>query len=255
MKVLIRSTWSIVAVVFSIGCDAKSSLPTTPTAVVSTLEATAACSGRSVGLTPLTDFGPPPYPGVALGLYPGGRNDLPGVHLSAGLQIAHGLKPMDANGVPSADGKYALISIGMSNTTQEFSTFIAMSPSPNQKLALVDGAQSGQTAARWADPTCPCWLELDRRISEAGLTKAQVVAAWIKLANAQPQGGWPTATLKLQSHIETTVRLLSARFPKLQLAYLSSRIYAGYATTLLNPEPYAYEGGFAVRGVIASQLN
>lgn len=255
MKSLNRSTWLIVAIVLSVGCDAQSSLPTTPTALVSTQnEATAGCASRSIGFIPLTESGNAPYPGVSIGLYPGGSNDLPGAHLSAGLKIAQDLKPLDANGVPSPEGKYALISIGMSNTTQEFSTFIAMSPSPNKRLTLVDGAQGGQTAAKWADPGCPCWQELDARISAAGLTNAQVVAAWIKLANAQPQEGWPAATLKLQTGIEATVRLLSARFPKLQLAYLSSRIYAGYATTHLNPEPYAYEGGFAVRGVIESQL-
>jgi hypothetical protein len=255
MKNLICSTWPILAIFLSAGCGAESSPPTTPTAIVSTLEATAGCATRSVGLTPLTDSGSASFPGVSLGLYPGGSNDLPGAHLSAGLQIAQGLTPIDANGVPAANGKYALISIGMSNTTQEFSAFIAMSPSPNRRLTLVDGAQGGQTAARWADPSCACWEELDARISGAGLTNAQVVAAWIKLANAQPQGTWPTATIKLQSDIEATVRLLSARFPKLQLAYLSSRIYAGYATTPLNPEPYAYQSAFAVRGVIESQLN
>jgi hypothetical protein len=39
----------------------------------------------------------------------------------------------------------------------------------------------------------------------------------------------------------------------LRLVYLSSRIYAGYATTALNPEPYAYESAFAVRWLIRDQ--
>jgi hypothetical protein len=39
------------------------------------------------------------------------------------------------------------------------------------------------------------------------------------------------------------------------VAYLSSRIYAGYAVTPLNPEPYAYEGAFAVRWLIQSQAD
>jgi hypothetical protein len=35
--------------------------------------------------------------------------------------------------------------------------------------------------------------------------------------------------------------------------YLSSRTYGGYATTGLNPEPYAFESGFAVKWLIEEQ--
>ena len=44
------------------------------------------------------------------------------------------------------------------------------------------------------------------------------------------------------------------RFPNLKIAYLSSRTYAGYATSPLNPEPHAYESGFAVKWLIADQI-
>lgn len=42
-------------------------------------------------------------------------------------------------------------------------------------------------------------------------------------------------------------------FPNLRIAYLGSRTYGGYASGPLNPEPYAFEGAFAVRGLIARQ--
>ncbi len=77
---------------------------------------------------------------------------------------------------------------------------------------------------------------------------------WLKLANRQPAEGWPTHAQRLRDETVTVLQRLKSRFPNLRLAYLSSRIYAGYATTTLNPEPYAYESGFAMRWVIDAQL-
>jgi hypothetical protein len=45
-----------------------------------------------------------------------------------------------------------------------------------------------------------------------------------------------------------------AEFPNLRIVYLGSRIYGGYATSGLNPEPYAYEGAFAARWLIQRQI-
>ncbi len=213
------------------------------------------CTVTSVGFTPLMDEGASPYIGVPLGLYPGGQNEMPQSHLDAGIAMAALVKPRNTIGVPKNNGKMGLISIGMSNTAQEFGRFIGLAPSPNPKLVLVNGAAGGQVAEAWADPACPCWAELDARIAAAGLTNMQVGAAWVKLTTRTPTGEWPDSMLILQQDIETVLRALAVRFPHLKLAYLSSRIYAGYATNNLSPEPYAYQSGFAVRGVIEKQLN
>jgi hypothetical protein len=44
------------------------------------------------------------------------------------------------------------------------------------------------------------------------------------------------------------------RFPNLRLVYVSSRIYAGYASSDLNPELYSYQGAFAVKWLIEKQM-
>ncbi|HUF46422.1 MAG TPA: hypothetical protein VMM93_01340 [Vicinamibacterales bacterium] len=213
------------------------------------------CARTSVGLTPLIE--PGSYQGHPLGLYPGGQNQPPGDHLAAGLDLARGVEPLDASGQPSPAGRFALISIGMSNTTQEFSAFVplaAADSSRHPRLAIVDGAQGGMTAADWQNPGCSCWSVLEVRLQNAGVSRQQVVAAWIKVADRQPSTGWPAHAQTLANETIVVLQRLKARFPNLRLAYLSSRIYAGYATTTLNPEPYAYESGFAMRWAIDEQL-
>jgi hypothetical protein len=81
-----------------------------------------------------------------------------------------------------------------------------------------------------------------------------VQVVWIKQANARPGEGFPEAAKILATDVTDTLHVMHDRFPNLKIAYLSSRIYAGYATSPLNPEPYAYEGGFAMKWVIAGQI-
>jgi hypothetical protein len=158
---------------------------------------------------------------------------------------------------PAADGKIVLVSLGMSNTTMEFSAFKKIAdaePSKAANLVIVDCAQGGKTAAAWA-ANDQVWDIAVTRIQGAGVAPAQVQAMWLKQANAGPSTGWPAATDTLRDDIRTDIKRAREKYPNLRVIFLSSRIYAGYATTRLNPEPYAYEGAFAVRGVIKEQSN
>jgi hypothetical protein len=207
---------------------------------------------------PLTDMGARTYQGQPGGLYPGGSNGMPGSHLAAGLARAQAIGPLDAQGRPASSGRYAFVSIGMSNTTQEFSAFKQLSDADVTRagrLVVVDLAQGGLTAADWSSPACPCWDAASNRLMQAGVTAAQVAVGWIKLADRQPTEGWPAHAQRLRDNIVLVLRQLPGRFPNLQIAYLTSRIYAGYATTTLNPEPYAYQSGFSVRWTIEEQLS
>ncbi len=215
------------------------------------------CARTSVGFTPLPDPGFVSYQGESGGLYGNGRNTPPASHQADGVAIARAIEPVDAQGQPSASGRFAFISIGMSNTTQEFSTFVPMAmsdPLRHPRLAIVDGAQGGMTAADWMNPGCSCWTTLASRLQQAGVAPAQVATAWVKLADRQPSTGFPAYARTLSTETAAVLRQLKTRFPNLRMAYLSSRIYAGYATSTLNPEPYAYESAFSVRWTIEDQL-
>lgn len=77
----------------------------------------------------------------------------------------------------------------------------------------------------------------------------------MKLANAGPGGAKADHLKILEADTIKVLHNLKVRFPNLRIAYLGSRIYGGYATTGLNPEPYAYEGAFAVRHLIQRQMS
>jgi hypothetical protein len=215
------------------------------------------CSRTSVGYNPLSEPGPSNYQGQPGGLYPGGSNVRPAGHEADGLAIAQGIGPLGPNGNSNPNGRYALVSIGFSNATQEFFEFKQLGDSDAQKdprLAIVDGAQSGQASAQWADPSCQCWMVLGQRLNAENVSPNQVAIVWMKLALSNPTTGWPEAAQTTRSNGATVVQMLKQRFPNLALLYLSSRIYGGYATGRLNPEPYAYESGLSVRWLLEDQL-
>src|SRR5262249_28925702 len=165
--------------------------------------------------------------------------------------------PLDATGRSAPSGQIVLISISMSNATQEFSRFKQIAdadPRESPLVTIVDCAQGGQAMAQWSDPQARAWQEADRRIASANVTPKQVQVVWIKLANPGPTGNLSEHGKKLQRDTVAVLQIAKTRFPNLRIAYLGSRIYGGYATTRLNPEPYAYETAFVVRWLIQDQI-
>ncbi len=219
---------------------------------------------ETTGLVPLTQFKPDEkYKAQEGGLYGAGRNSPPQPLAKLAEAATAQIAPLNADGKPAADGKIVLMSIGMSNTTQEFSRFKQIADADAEKsplLTIVDAAQGGKDAAAWtantAGGTNAVWEEAGRRLKAAGVTPQQVQVLWIKQALINPAkiGEFPAHAKALQEHLQKILTLAATHYPNAKIAYLSSRIYAGYAVTPLNPEPYAYESALAVRGVINDQL-
>jgi hypothetical protein len=230
-------------------------------AIVAVAQQGAIQRADTTGLKPLTELGAEKYHGFEGGLYPGGKNMRPAAHEAAGVALARKVRPLDENGKADPLGKIVLLSVGMSNTQQVFAAFKLLADADedkNPQVVIVNGAQGAMTAAAIQDPASKSgakyWATVDERLRAAGVTRAQVQAVWIKQADAKPTQGFPKYAKTLQTEQARIVQLLPGRFPNAKLAYLSSRTYAGWATTPLNPEPYAYESGFSVRWLIEDQL-
>ena len=197
------------------------------------------------------------YHGEEGGLYGDGQNRPPTAHLKAFAIESAKIQPLGSTGQQESAGKIVLLSISMSNATQEFSVFKRLADADAAKapsVVIVDGAQGGQAMAEWVDPKARPWEVANQRLKSFGVTPEQVQVVWIKLANKGPRGLLEQHGKKLQRDTQAVIQNAKARFPNLRLAFLSSRIYGGYATNALNPEPFAYESAFAARWLIKEQI-
>jgi len=219
---------------------------------------------EKTGFVPLCDMTRDDrYKGEDGGLYGEGRNEPPAPHAAAARRMLAQIQPLDAEGRPSPDGRIVLLSIGMSNTTQEFSRFKQLTdsdPKRSPRVVVVDGAIGGMDVEAWAKSRrteygTP-WEGADRRLAKAGVTPGQVQALWLKQAKIGParSGEFPAHARELADGMVTILNMARERYPNLRLAYLSSRTYGGHSNGALNPEPYAYESAFSVRWVIREQM-
>jgi hypothetical protein len=211
----------------------------------------------SVGLKPLSEMtASDKYKGEDGGLYGGGKNEPTRARLAAAKAETAKIVPLDADGKPADDGKIGLVSISMSNATMEFSLFKQIADKDAKKsprVAIVDCAQGGQAMAEWVDPDGNPWRVADQRLAAARVSPNQVQVIWVKLANKGPTGDLAEHGKKLQKDTTAVLQYAKVKFPNVRIAYLGSRIYAGYAGSRLNPERYAYESAFVVRWLIQDQ--
>lgn len=213
---------------------------------------------ETTGFKPLTEMSADDkYLDQDGGLYGKGRNEPPEEHRKAAEVELAKIEPLDADGKPAKDGRIVFLSISMSNATQEFSVFkqIAdMDKDKSRQLTIVDGAQGGQAMAEWAPPDARPWTIAMERLEKESVTPRQVQVAWIKLANKGPRGDLHEHGDKLQADTLAVIHNAKKKFPNLRIAYLASRIYGGYTSGGLNPEPYAYESAFVCRWLIQDQI-
>jgi hypothetical protein len=220
----------------------------------------------SLGLTPLSELETGLYKGETGGLYGDGKNEPPDSHARALQRQLSMIRPLDRRGKPAPDGRIGLLSIGMSNTHAEFGWFQRLAkadPAKDPSVVLVDGAQGGNDAVHWAanriSPRTgrPLWTRVEEKLKAASLTSPQVQVAWVKLVIAYPMdhGEFPDHARALQREIAEVLRILKSRYPNTRIAYISSRIYAGYSESRLSPDPYAYESAFSVRWLIEQQIS
>jgi len=171
-------------------------------------------------------------------------------------------------------------------------TFIGQAgviPNPSTNTILVDCAIASEGAANWVSDAPPNgktvgnYTACAQLLDSFGLSPKQVQVLLWKDADPSPgPAGYVSLTDAAQgqtpsqycaAHVHTppvpgdvdacvyeqwvgdVAREAKIFFPNLQQMFLHSRIYAGYALTDLNPEPFTYEYGLATKWLIQAQID
>ncbi len=224
------------------------------------------------------------YLGFQGGLYENVSDTLPSDHAAAGLAAASAIQPLDTNGNPSPAGKVVLVALGRSTVVDEFSVFVAQAGSNaavnHTSLIIANGAQTGSSPCVWEVPNGPPPCEptfgnpydfvRDSVLAPLAVTEKQVQVVWIEEYNPDPAGSGfqslcdpssgctnstsTTEALRFEQQLGGILRAAKTRWSNLRQAFNSSRMYAGYAATDHNSEPYAYEYAFAVKWLVEAQV-
>ncbi len=240
---------------------------TTPTALK--------CVANSSPLTPpaltsgaqyvaLTDPARTPY---ATFLYRDSSNQMPTAHRIKGEAIAKALQPLNASGnVDLANGKFAAIAEGMSNTRDEMNAFNTLLTSRKSEL------HTAFTFANLSQGGCDllCWVD-----KGVGSINRQVQIAFVKHSNNRPQKAdgtpedpnsafpnkasknFPTHAQITKAHLKTRLLNMKKQYPNLKMVFFTSRAFGGWTCAPAASdyrEPVAYEEGFAVKWLIDDQI-
>ena len=169
------------------------------------------------------------------------------------------MQPLDLTGAADPAGSVVVLAIGMAPLSQDLTSLAQLDPTVSDALVFADGGAAGQTADAWIDSSQNNYDRVrDSVLAPAGLSEAQVQVVWLTQGNADPLVGLPDPSadaFTLLANLADIVRAIHIRYPNVQMVLLSNRVYAGYATSTLNPEPYAYESGLAVKWLIEAQIS
>ena len=219
------------------------------------------CSSPPTGLPPIPDIGPP-----YMGTHPGGlyvgTNSVPALHAWRYRALALEIEPLDRFGRPapvgapgSGGGEIGFVGLGFSNGQNILKKFV-LPVGTRRAVRDVNLCAPGADASILANAGSAYWKSyVPMQLAAAGMDAKQVQVAWIVSGEqAPPVGvGFPANIVALQAQWVAIVQNALAVFPNLKIAYLDSPTYGGY-NAAGSTEPWNYEQGYAVQGVIAQQI-
>lgn len=220
------------------------------------------CTAPGIGQAPIDDPSAGPYLGRPRGKFPPG-NDEPLAHLVAGEAIAqqvarNRLDPL--TGQPDSDGSIVMAAIGFSHSNiimKQLVPLVTGDPTVNPRLRIVNLCKAGVDAPEMVDPLDPTgyWTSfVPTELGNAGVSHLAVQLLWIMSGQQSipAPGTFPGTVNALAATWADLVRRCKRKFPRARIAFCSPVPSHAYCSPPI--EPWPFEQGFAVQGLVREQL-
>jgi hypothetical protein len=211
-----------------------------------------------------------------MGLYPGGKAEIPEAHRKAGERIASAIRPLDAAGNPDEKGgRIIALVLGHSNCRMYFDALGAHLAGRRAELHASFELLTPGTAA---EPVCcsadgrrgsggqqlpeirrlegPVWERAAQLLSRPGYSPMQVQVLFLHTTYHQwknpgkPPGPFPETMEKMRADLAAVLEHCVKTWPNLRIAYLTPdglRRFTGF-------EPHVWQEAFALKWLIGSQI-
>jgi len=191
---------------------------------------------------PLPQLGTDTYLGVVGGLYPNGSNNVPNGYAD------------DAFLALQNDDDIHVLCLGMSNmksTCENFINKAAGETAVANNVTIHNGGRPGRAQQAWGGGVSDLYTNLKR----AGVSVPEVDVVIYFNAWGYPSGDFQSHYDEMYGSLTETMANINSVYPNLKLIYVTSREYAPPWAASLNPNPYAYEEGFAFRDIVTGRIN
>jgi len=197
-----------------------------------------------------------------MGLYPGGKNEMPQSHRQAGERIAATIRPLNVDGVPDEEhGRILAVVFGHSNCSMYFSALERRLRQQGDELhprfQMLNAAIGGNQLPEISQLQGSVWAKAERMVGRPGYSLAQVQVLFLHTTyhgagnrGKTPPRPFPETMQRMKEDLAKVLEHAVKVFPNLKVAYLTCDGFRHFT----NYEPHVYQEAFAFKWLIESQI-
>src|SRR6266542_2611525 len=247
-----RHMWTTTTAVLAVAIVACTPENTTSPAVhtrfVTGSDTTANCiaGAYQVGLTALTDLAGGTYTDPEGGVHPGGLYD-------TGLNT----RPPEIDAVMPTVTRVANVigvaTLGGSTISRIADSLLAAvkrDPLKNKFIKTANGGISAKRMDAWADPTATAWADFAAVLKSAGIQPKQLRVVFVMDIQSAGLGTFEGEVAQNATWMDSSVSNIRAKYPSVQMVFLTSHHYLGYSGLAPIQEPIAFWNAWSVQRVV-----